>query len=182
MRIQVSNSPAAQRLAHTRWSTQVLGQNVISPAMRDIADRLIQTLTDKFNGPIRYQGEMAGGFAQQDLNAHAVGITQSAAHELQIREGTQGPYSGFPGPVVKWAIAKLGVPPAQAYAIAKSVQLEGTADTFVSEYPTGQRRFEYAEWVVEVEHKADLAQWANGIGGGIVEYVTTGNTWKKANL
>jgi hypothetical protein len=183
MQIQVRKDPAAQRIAHTNWNTQTLNRNVISPALRDIADKIIDTLKDAFNGgvsgsygSIKYQGGMAGGFSTVDVNSSTIGIAQSQPYEKFIREGTAGPYSGFPRPVVKWATDKLGVTTQVAFAIAKSVQINGTAKAFVPLHPAGDRRFEYPEWAVEVKHKTDLDQWAKGVGGAVVKFVVKGGT------
>jgi hypothetical protein len=178
MRIAVHKNPPAQRIAHTPWSTSTLNRGAITPAMRDIADKILKTLRDFFSGGIKYTGEMAAGFDRQDIGPSTIAITQSAEHEKFIREGTTGPYKAFPGPVVTWAEKKLGVTRDEAFAIATSVMNEGTADFFVSLYPVGERRFEYGEWAVEVEHKKDIDKWAQSVGGAVVEFITTGDVWR----
>ena len=177
MKIAVKKDQAAQRIAHTSWTTTMVNRDVITPAMRDIADKIIETLKKEFDGPIKYAGTMAGGFSTVDVNASTIGIAQSARHEKFIREGTAGPYKGFPWPVVTWATVKLGKTKREGFAIAKSIQAHGTAKTFVPLHPAGEPRFEYAEWAVEVKHKRDLDKWSKSIGGALVTYITKGDAW-----
>lgn len=182
MQIRVQKDAGAQRIAHTNWTESKLNGAVIKPALNDIADVLIGTLVKTFSGPIRYRGDMASGFGKTSIDDSSVGITQSARHEKFIREGTSGPYSGFPAPVVTWAMEKAHKSEREAFAIAYSIMREGTADTFVGLYPEGERRFEYTEWVVEKEHKDDLNDWAKAIGGGIVSYMVKGDVWRSVKL
>ena len=182
MQIRVHKDAGAQRIAHTNWTESKLNGAVIKPALNDIADVLINTLVKKFSGPIRYRGDMASGFGKVSIDDNSVGITQSAKHEKFIREGTKGPYSGFPAPVVTWAMEKAHKPKREAFAVAYSIMKRGTADAFIGLYPEGERRFEYAEWVVEKEHKDDLENWAKAIGGGIVSYIVRGDAWRSVKL
>lgn len=181
MRLTVQKDPSAHRIAHTAWTSGTLNRLIISPALRNIADVLIRDLRQAFSGSIRASGGMASGFDQTSINDHSVGITQAQAYEQHIREGTSGPYKGFPRRVVTWMNVYKGVPIREAFAIAKSIQQSGTAKTFTGLYPAGERRFEYTEWVVE-KHQSDFQGWAGQIGDGIVKYVTAGNTWSSKKI
>ena len=171
---------AAQRMASFPFSTQSLGKGVVLPALNVIADILSKDMKGEFTGARRYKGEMASGFAKKNINTHSVGITQSAKHELQIREGTVGPYKGFPSPVVEWAESK-GYTHKQASGIAKGIQKHGSAKSFSPYHPVGQPRFEYPEWAVN-KHSKDFTLWARKIGVGVVSFVTTGDVYRSANI
>ena len=180
MKFTVIKNAIAKRMAHAIWTQAKLSRSAILPALRDIADVLIADMKQEFSGARRYTGDMASGFGQHDINADSVGITQSAAHELFIREGTVGPYKGFPAPVVTWAMAR-GYSRREAFRVAKSIQKIGTAKNFVPYHPAGQPRFEYPEWVIN-EHAKDMPSWAKQIGQGVVSYITTGDTWRARKI
>ena len=180
MQIRAQKNAAAQRMGHTVWTTAKLSRATILPALRDIADVLIADMKGQFAPPRRYSGGMEEGFGRHDIDASSVGITQSAAHELFIREGTAGPYKGFPRPVVEWAMSR-GYSKRKAFQIAKSIQLHGTAESFVPLHPSGARRFEYPEWALN-EHAQDMDDWAKQIGGGVVSYITTGDSWRTRTI
>jgi len=180
MRISVRLNAPATRLANTNFSTATLGSSTVLPALRDIADALIDDMKKEFSGPRRYKGDMASGFSRRDLTSYSVGIAQSAAHEKHIREGTAGPYKGFPGPVVEWAIFR-GYSRRDAFKIANSIKSHGTSKTFTPYHPAGQRRFEYAENAID-KRKGDLDKWSRKIGGAVVDYVTTGDVWRTRDI
>ena len=134
MKLTVKKDSAAQRLGHARFSLAGLVNAVVYPAQNEYADILIKKLQEEFRGEIRYKGGMSRGFGKANLTQSAIGVTQSSKYEEYIRSGTRGPYKGgFPRPVVAWAEAKLGVSTRQAFAIAKSIQKNGTS------VPTQQR-------------------------------------------
>ena len=166
--IVVKKNAAAQRMAHTVWTQTKLSRNVTLPALRDIADVLISDMKQEFSGARRYTGDMASGFDQHDINQSSVGITQSSAHEMFVRRGTTGPYKGFPTPVIAWAMFH-GHTRDEAGAIAKRIQMQGTA------------AFEYPEWVIN-KHAHDIPAWARKIGQGAVSYITAGDTWKARQI
>ncbi len=186
MQIRVLKDAAAKRLGHTQWTANKLSRNVVTPGLRDIADVLIADLKAEFSGARRYRGDMASGFRRVDISTRSVAVTQSAAHEAAIREGTKGhgpggEYAGFPRPVVDWALFR-GYSLQEAYKIAKGIQKRGwTARTFEPYHPGGEPRFEYTEWVVD-KHSQDLEAWAQKIGGAVVRFVTTGDVWRARSL
>ena len=168
MKFTVKKNAAAKRMGHTVWTLSKLSRNAVLPALRDIADVLIADMKQEFSGARRYTGDMASGFDQHDINTESVGITQSAAHELFIRKGTTGPYKGFPMPVVAWAMFR-GHSRDAAGAIAKRIQMQGTA------------KFEYPEWVIN-KNAHNMPKWAKQIGHGLVSYITAGDTWKARKI
>ena len=178
MNLTVKKDPAAQRLGHARFSLAALVNAVVYPAQNEYADILIKKLQDEFSSAIRYKGGMSKGFNKANLTQSAIGVTQSARYEEHIRSGTQGPYKGFPKPVVAWAEAKLGVSTREAHAIAKSIQLNGTSVWFERYYyPYGARGFEYPEWALD-ETKDDLDRLQKKLGPSVIAWTTTGATWK----
>ena len=178
MNLTVRKDPAAQRLGHARFSLAALVNAVVDPAQNEYADILIKKLQDEFSSAIRYKGGMSKGFNKANITQSAIGVTQSARYEEHIRSGTRGPYAGFPGPVVAWAEAKLGVSNRQAFAIAKSIQKKGTSEWFqLFYYPYGARGFEYPEWALD-ETKDDLDRLQKKLGKSVIAWTTTGATWK----
>lgn len=178
MDLTVRKDPAAQRLGHARFSLAALVNAVVDPAQNEYADILIKKMQEEFRGSIRYMGDMASGFGKAKITQSAIGVTQSARHEEHVRSGTQGPYTGFPGPVVKWAEAKLGVSTREGFAIAKSIQKNGTSVWFqLFYYPYGARGFEYPEWALD-ETKDDLDRLQKQLGKSVIGWATTGATWR----
>jgi len=178
MNLTVRKDPAAQRLGHARFTLAGLVNAVVEPAQNEYADILIKKLQEEFRGEIKYTGEMARGFNKAKITQSAIGITQSAAYEEHVRSGTKGPYKGFPRPVVAWAEAKLGVSTRQAFAIAKSIQNNGTSVWFqLFYYPYGARGFEYPEWALD-ETKDDLDRLQKQLGKSVIGWATTGATWR----
>jgi len=182
MKLTVKKDAAAQRLGHARFSLAGLVNAVVDPAQNEYADILIKKLQEEFRGEIKYKGGMARGFGKANLTQSAIGVTQSAPYEEHIRSGTSGPYKGFPGPVVAWAEAKLGVSTRQAFAIAKSIQNNGTSVWFqLFYYPYGARGFEYPEWAID-ETKDDLDRLQKKLGPSVIAWTTTGATWKGTHV
>jgi len=167
-------------MGHTSWTAAKLNSRVVLPALRDIADVLIADMKQQFSGARRYTGAMESGFARHDAGASSVAVTQSATHEVMIREGTAGPYKGFPRPVVAWALFR-GYSLTDSFKIAESIKKNGTAKSFVPLHPGGEPRFEYVEWAIN-EHAKDMDAWGRRIGKGTVTYITTGNAWRKRSI
>jgi len=178
--IRVVKNAAAQLMGHTKWTLSKMNHNVMLPAMRSIADTLITDMKLQFAGARRYTGAMEAGFGQHDASQDSVAITQAAPHELFIREGTVGPYKGFPAPVLDWA-RHHGYSRRMQFKIAKSIQKTGTSKNFVPYHPSGEPRFEYPEWVLN-EHAKDMKAWGKQIGQGAVSYITTGDTWRARRI
>lgn len=186
--IRVQKSSGAQRMGHAVWSQAKMNAAVNKPAMHNLAEDMKKLLVDTFNdSSIRYLGGMANGFGVQDIDSHSVGISQSAAYEQYIRQGTKAPYKGFPRPLVAWGLAKLGSIEA-GFAVAKSISGyrgrgkpfgpgKGTADFFRTRWPSGERRFEYPEWAVN-EFKPQLDKLAKAIGDTVVRWIVTGDKWR----
>ena len=182
MNLTVRKDPAAQRLGHARFSLAGLVNAIVYPAQNEYADILIKTLKDEFSGGIKYKGGMAKGFGKANLTVSAIGVTQSSKYEEHIRSGTSGPFKGFPRPVVAWAMAKLGASKREAFAIAKSIQLNGTSIWFERfYYPYGARGFEYPEWALD-ETKDDLDRLQKKLGPSVIAWATTAATWKGTHV
>ena len=183
MNLTVRKDRAAQRLGHSRFSLAALVNAVVYPAQNEYADILIKKMQDEFGGGIRYKGGMEKGFGKANLTQSAIGITQSSKYEEHIRSGTQGPYKGgFPSPVVAWAKAKLGASDRLAFAIAKSIQKNGTSEWFqLFYYPYGARGFEYPEWALD-ETEDDLNRLQKKLGPSVIAWTTTGATWKGTHV
>ncbi|MHA1908629.1 MAG: hypothetical protein ACW98Y_15110 [Candidatus Thorarchaeota archaeon] len=174
--LKVIKDAIAFRLGHFKFSEAKINQSVLMPAIQDYADALIRTMKDYFSGDIRYTGEMAKGFGKHKLTQSSLAITQGAKHELFIRNGTVGPYKGFPTPVVAWAMRKLGKNLEEARTIAAYIQRNGTASSFSRYYPQGQRRFEYPESAVK-DNKDKFDELAKKIGAASVKWISTGKSW-----
>jgi hypothetical protein len=159
-------------LSLLNWAGQAeLERQVIQPELVHLANKLMDSAREELGPPIRYHGDMERGLgARREGTSEAV-VTQTALHDQFVRDGTAGPYKGFPVPVKTWAMTKLGLPPEQAGAIATRVQQYGTSDFFERHYyPIGHRGFKYAEYIVVQKELDEIQQAAMRIGALALQY------------
>lgn len=148
----------------------------------DLGKKLVTSIKWEFDrrvgkGTITWHGDLARGTEYKTHVASretaVLEVTEGAPHGVYIRQGTSPGYRSLPGDVVDWAMDKLNVDKRVAFAIARSVQQEGTADSLVSRWPIGERRFDYPEYIVRVKNVADIQKAADMVGNLIVQYINS---------
>ena len=160
-----------------------IGREATMPAFRKLDRALRQTLTDLFK-PQTNVGEgqtYAHGYTGNYLmNLHSL-VTADTLKIIEgdptggrnIREGGPG---GSYDEVFQWAIDKLGVGPASAGTIARSVEEYGIGrpdgrSPLLEEHPAGVGMFRFPEWIVTYKNKRDIDEVAKQVDRLVVRYL-----------
>lgn len=166
-------------------SEQRVKDEVVKPGFTKLGYMLTRSLSDEFSESkgVRYKGTMEAGFKSRDsfkATGSVLEIKDAARHGTFIREGVHGGFVGtfrealtsgkFPWPVVAWAedTRKLGASRRLAMFIAYKIMTEGTGVSSKSvireRWPSGERVFDYPEYVVEEKNRDDIDKIIQDMG------------------
>jgi len=156
----------------------------VQPALRELHQKFQNTLQATFGSPggpgqpykHMYTGTTMANFTHRLGKNYLEEIQSKEKPAEWLRSGTAGqaPPVKVPYGVVEWAMRKLAVPENEAWAIARSIAYGGIGQgrsPLVMEYPIGERRFNFPEWMVAVKNKYDLERAARRIGELTVSYL-----------
>lgn len=178
IRINVYGYP--KLLKNFIYAQKEMDRKMIRPALMELRDKMMKTLRSVFvTGTGPYQHGATGKYLSSLRSK-----TYRESLEIESREdygkfiigGTRGQGGDIVKPlgVVEWAMQKLGVPEVEGWAIAQSIAeggIGGGGSHLRSEYPAGEPRFAFPEWIVEKEHKHDIASTARRVGELVVHYL-----------
>ncbi len=169
-------------------SEQRVKDEIIKPGFTKLGFMLTRSLADEFSesdeDSVHDLGGMEAGFKQRDsfkVTGATLEIKDPTRYGYFVRKGVRPWFSGtlrqalasgkFPGPVVEWAIRKLGVDLRIATFIAYKIMTEGTGlsptSAIRARWPSGERVFDYPGYVVEEKNKDDIDRIVSGMGDGI---------------
>jgi len=178
-----------------RWSekTARLSREIdtvaIGPAFRELRYDIDRTLREVFSPSIGggskgvqykhgYTGTYLAGI-QHKIQRESYTVYETVGEggpRLRAGSGPAKDKTALSRGVVEWAMSKLGVPLNEAFAIARSVALRGIGwpggqSPIPAEYPGGERRFAFPEWIVTIKNKSDIEKAAQKIGQLTVSYL-----------
>ena len=150
------------------------------PALKELDRAFRQTLTMLFKpgggGGIQYEHGYTGKYLaglHSVVTPNSLKIIEgSATGGKEIREG--GPPGNYPD-IIKWARKKLKVSQGSAERIADALEgrgyVGGGTSPIRSEYPGGERKFAYPEWIVEVKNVRDIDKASRTVEKLTVRYL-----------
>lgn len=168
--VDVIFDDAARNLVFSQLSLDELEKDVLQPELVNLASKMKASARDELGYPIKYHGDLERGLSSERHGHNEVHITQSARHNVMVRYGTQGPYSGFPMPVKTWGMQKMGWPASKAGAVAAMIQKRGTSKFFEGYHPAGSRGFDYPEYIVDKKETEAIIESAKQAGIQAVRY------------
>lgn len=161
-------------------STGGLEREGAMPALKELDKQFRKTLTELFapggGKGVEYKHGYTGSYL---MGLHSI-VTPDTLKIVEgnptggkeIREGGRpGSWTGIFG----WAKQKLNVPTGIAAKIARVVTnrgyIGGGQSPIRSEYPSGERKFQFPEWIVTIKNKDDIDRAARTVDTLIVKYL-----------
>ena len=174
---------------HDWWEKRIyylsrggINAQATNPALKTLSRKFRKTLTMLFSPVYAAPGKKyAHGYTGAYLtNLHNI-VTWDTLKIVEGRStgGREIREGGRPGSydaIVEWATNKLKVDKVAARRIARAVTrrgyIGGGNSPIKDEYPAGERRFAFPEWIVMVENKRDIDRAAYDIGRLVVRYLS----------